>query len=67
MRAPDYDDRDMRAGKNIQGWLRTAHDVNVAIVLVGPISLAAIPWLINGLMGKQHVYVGTHIMFMLLG
>ena len=53
MGTPDDDDRDVWAGKGIQGWVRAAHDANVTIVLVGPRGLAGIPWLTGGLIGKQ--------------
>jgi hypothetical protein len=53
MGTPDDDDRDVWAGKGIQGWVRAAHDANVTIVLVGPRGLAGIPWLTGGFIGKQ--------------
>lgn len=59
MGTPDDDDRDMWAEKDIKGWVRTAYDTNVTIVLVGPRSLAGIPWLTGGLSGEQHVGVRT--------
>ena len=59
MGTPDDDDLDMWAEKDIKGWVRTAYDTNVTIVLVGPRSLAGIPWLTGGLSGEQHVGVRT--------
>ena len=61
MGTPDDDDLDMWAEKDIKGWVRTAYDTNVTIVLVGPRSLAGIPWLTGGL--SRATRRCTHIKF----